>query len=402
MIESKGQIRACVYLNLPLGSRHGWGVCGKYITRELAKLEAVRLITEPFEDEAIGHPLEAQELRGVLLGQTEIERFPIRDEVRFADGSLLQGIANYTLTPINPRIRGKTTLGYTFFELNLVQPAWIENGRRCFDRVISGSSWCTRILAEAGLDQVATVVQGIDPAVFYPATGVAAVREFLADKFAVFSGGKFELRKGQDLVIRAFKVLQDRHPDAVLVNAWFNPWPETMQSMSSSRLIRITPQNGPYVQVINRILADNGIDLRRVITCPPQSNFAMARIYRNTDVGLFPNRCEGGTNLVLMEYMACGQPVVAVNSTGHADIVNSGNALVIASKGSITLHCDQKPIAVWPEPDLDDTIDKLEWAYQHREALRDLGRQAAQDLARWTWRRTAETFQKLIWETAGQ
>ncbi len=41
----------------------------------------------------------------------------------------------------------------------------------------------------------------------------------------VFSGGKFELRKGQDVVIRAYRVLQDRHPDVMLVNAWFNPWP---------------------------------------------------------------------------------------------------------------------------------------------------------------------------------
>ena len=42
----------------------------------------------------------------------------------------------------------------------------------------------------------------------------------------VFSGGKFELRKGQDVVIRAYRVLEDRHPDVMLVNAWFNPWPD--------------------------------------------------------------------------------------------------------------------------------------------------------------------------------
>jgi hypothetical protein len=36
----------------------------------------------------------------------------------------------------------------------------------------------------------------------------------------VFSGGKLEHRKGQDLVIRAFVRFVQRHPDAVLVTAW--------------------------------------------------------------------------------------------------------------------------------------------------------------------------------------
>ena len=128
----------------------------------------------------------------------------------------------------------------------------------------------------------------------------------------------------------------------------------------------------------------------------PQPNFAMARLYRNTDVGLFPNRCEGGTNLVLMEYMACGKPVVAVDSTGRADIVNPGNAVVIRSKGALTVNFQGRAAARWPEPDLDDTIAKLEWAYQNRESLQRLGQQAGCDLAPYTWRKTAEEFQKLL------
>jgi len=297
---------------------------------------------------------------------------------------------------MQPELRGTITLGYMFFEFNLLRPEWITQGRRVFHRVATGSSWCTRVLTEAGLPNAATVIQGVDPSIFYPAPSREGKREFLADKFVVFSGGKFELRKGQDIVIRAFKVLQDRHRDVVLVNAWYNAWPSYMESMKASPLIRLAPQSGSYTQIMNGILADNGIDLRRIITLPPQSNFAMARLYRNTDVGLFPNRCEGGTNLVLMEYMACGKPVVAVNSTGHADIVNPGNALVIGTKGVRNINLQGRPAARWPEPDLDDAIAKLEWAYQNREPLCRLGRQAGCDLARYTWRKTAEEFQKLL------
>ena len=42
----------------------------------------------------------------------------------------------------------------------------------------------------------------------------------------------------------------------------------------------------------------------------------MPQVYQNTDVGIFPSRCEAGTNLVMMEYMACGKPAIATVGTG--------------------------------------------------------------------------------------
>ncbi len=390
-----------LFVNMALGSMHGWGICGKHITRELARLEPVRILAEPVEMGSIGDILEFHELRRLALRDGEATTWTMTNVVRIADGPLLQGIGDERLLPRDMRVRGKTTVGYTFFERNLYQPSWIENGRRHFDRVVAGSTWCAKVLTAAGLPNVATVVQGVDPRVFYPAASGDGQREFFTDKFVVFSGGKFELRKGQDVVIRAYKVLQDRHKDVLLLNAWYNPWPALIDTMRESRLIRFAPKKGSFVDVINQILINNGIDTERVITSPRQLNLSMARIYRNTDVGLFPNRCEGGTNLVLMEYMACGKPVVAVNTTGHADIVNSSNALIVGTNGTITIHDnDGIPVARWPEPDLDDAIDKLEWAYQNRDRLSELGLRAGKDLAQRTWRRTAERFQEIIHQTA--
>ena len=147
---------------------------------------------------------------------------------------------------------------------------------------------------------------------------------------------------------------------------------------------------------MTRLLAHTGLDISRVITLGPRTNALMARIYRNSDVGLFPNRCEGGTNLVLMEYLACGKPVVAVNSTGHRDVVREDNALVIKIKTENTINGPAGPIARWPEPDLDDTVDKLEWAYTHRAETAALGAKAGADMARLTWTKTAKTFLRLL------
>jgi hypothetical protein len=37
---------------------------------------------------------------------------------------------------------------------------------------------------------------------------------------------------------------------------------------------------------------------------------AMAGLLRDVDLAVFPNRCEGGTNLVAMECLAAGVPTV--------------------------------------------------------------------------------------------
>ncbi len=138
------------------------------------------------------------------------------------------------------------------------------------------------------------------------------------------------------------------------------------------------------------------MDTKRIFTILPRSTAMMAKIYKNTDIGLFPNRCEGGTNLVLMEYMACGKPVIASYSSGHRDIINQDNSILIESMKPIDINRNGDKIAVWDDPDLDETINHLEWAYQHREELGLFGLQAANDMKKHTWKKSAEGFVKIV------
>jgi glycosyltransferase involved in cell wall biosynthesis len=182
----------------------------------------------------------------------------------------------------------------------------------------------------------------------------------------------------------------------MLVNSWWNYLPDNFATMTVSPYIIFDPGRGDYTTTMNRILSNNGIDLQRVITLNSCPNSEMQRIYKNSDVGLFPNRCESGTNLVMMEYMACGKPVIASYTTGHKDVLTDVNSIRIEGMKQMRLRREGRDIAVWDDPDIDETIAKLEWAYLNRDSLGGTGRKAGEDMSRLSWEKTARKFYEVL------
>lgn len=88
-----------IYANPPLGSVHGWGMCGKHVSRELSRLEPLRLITAPFDADTADDALELHELKGLILGEPEAARLRTALGTVQLDGPLLQCITNPTLAP---------------------------------------------------------------------------------------------------------------------------------------------------------------------------------------------------------------------------------------------------------------------------------------------------------------
>jgi glycosyltransferase involved in cell wall biosynthesis len=379
-----------LYLALPLGTTHSWGVCGRYVTRELARMAPVCLVTDRLEAGLVGDDLELAALRG-LLAPPEIQAGRAAD----VESPVLQSVLGSDLTPLRPRLRGRRNVGYAFFEQTTFQPSSIETARTLYDVLATGSSWCSEILRQHGLSEVRTIVQGVDPTIFRPVPGG---REFFGDRFVVFSGGKFALRRGQDLAIAAFKVIQERHEDVLLVTSWFNPVPAGVRTMRASPYIHFEAPAGAveHRTLIEGVLAANGVDATRAIHLGPLPNAAMARVYRNSDIGMFPSRCEGGTNLVMMEYMACGRPAIATFGSGHKDVLTDENSLPLRRLRQATVRDGHEAPKVWHDAELEEVVEKLEWAYQNREQLAVLGARAAQDMTRFTWANTARAFLELL------
>ena len=152
---------------LPTGSFFGWGVCGKYIVRELSRMTEVRLVTEGFDMNAIGDELDFRLLQQALVSDRE-QQWITSGQPLEVDHPVLQAINNITGSPNYPRLRGTNNVGYTFFENNILSASYIENNAKFFDTVVTGSGWCEEVLRSYGLRHVTTIIQGIDPTIFNP------------------------------------------------------------------------------------------------------------------------------------------------------------------------------------------------------------------------------------------
>jgi len=383
-----------IYLIMPHGTKHGWGVCGRYLASELSQQRCLQYVTVPFKPEDIGNEDQYRQLAACYLSLEKINGSNGNQQPVSLDAPVIQTIEDSHLRPWLIKVKGTRTIGYTFFEGCILSPEDLRWADQHYDTIAVGSSWCENVLNEHGFERTRTIIQGVDPSIFHP----LGVKQRYTDQFVIFSGGKFELRKGQDIVIRAVKILQERYPDVLLVTSWYNLWPEAMNTMAASPYIKYQAPSDSYESAMRKILAINGLDLQRVIILPPLPNALMPKIYRDSDIGLFPNRCEGGTNLVLMEYMACGRPVVASNLTGHKDVLATGYACLVQARSSFDIQHNGRVFAVWEDPDLDETVAYLDWAYHHREDLQAMGQRAASAMSSVTWTQTARGFLDIVQE----
>jgi tetratricopeptide (TPR) repeat protein/glycosyltransferase involved in cell wall biosynthesis len=306
---------------------------------------------------------------------------------------VLKALGNHFVTvDALERIRGSHTVGLIFSEDTQFTKADLAKAG-AYDRIIAGSRWNAEILRQYGIQHVSTICQGIDPTLFHPAPKSG----LWSDRFVVFSGGKLEFRKGQDLVVKAFRDFQTRHPDAVLLTAWHNLWPATMADLERSRYVNGTPtidQSGRLQ--IKDWLVKQGIPDSACLDMGPITNSTIGQILREADVALFPNRAEGGTNLAAMESMACGIPTILSANTGHLDLIHDNHCYALRHQRPVDPTPNYQGTDGWGESDIDEIIETLETVYQNREHAQQIGQASAHFMLDWTWEKQVSRLLEAI------
>lgn len=294
---------------------------------------------------------------------------------------LIDGFGN-ELTPIvsHPDDFGVRSIARCIFE-----STQLVNLQRVapYDNLLCASEWNASVLRAQSNRPVTVIHEGIDHSMFFPGPRSGVLDP---DCFYIFTGGKIEYRKAQDLVLLAFREFAARHDDAVLVAAWNSPWPEFsvgFQENLSAPLRRAA--NGALE--LRRWVTENGISAHQFIELPFMPNFLMPMILRQMDCSLQVSRCEACTNLPAKEAMACGVPVILSNNTGVRDLVDGDNCFPLNSQDPVTpkhgLSTDG-----WGESRVEEIVDALEKLYTDTQLRKRIGARGAEWIVqhRRTWR----------------
>ena len=106
-----------IYLVLPCGSSFGWGLCGKYLVKELAGMTAVRYVNPEFDPKELDDEMTGHVIADVRVATDEMERI-LSGTIGRVDHPVLHAITDHQLKPWSVELKGRINAGYTFFEVD--------------------------------------------------------------------------------------------------------------------------------------------------------------------------------------------------------------------------------------------------------------------------------------------
>lgn len=263
-----------------------------------------------------------------------------------------------------------------------------------YDMFIAISQWNADFLKSLDLHGPTHLCyQGIDSTQFHPGPR----SNLYKNRFVIFSGGKFEYRKGQDIVLAAFKIFRQRHPDALLVTCWQNlSMPQTEAFRLAGHCLDMPEAAPNYGLQMTPWLLKQGLPADSFIDLPFTHNLLMPLVLRECDVAVFPNRCEGGTNLVAMEAMACGVPTYVAYNTGQKDIVDLMGAEALRQQKPVKATPEMNTVMDWGESDVEEVVEAFERVYTNRTDVLQKASRVAEGMKAWEWGALNEKLLKIV------
>lgn len=369
----------------PLATISGYGVYGIEIAQSFFRQGGKRLLLTKRPAPLALPPLLQLRLAPALQLAEKFDAALAADpeHCETFDFPVLHGVGNDCAGFVgSDQVRGQPNVGCAAIEHLYSSP----HGRtiaKVYERFIAISRWNAEYIRSLNLAPVHLCHQGIDTDLFFP----QAKRGLYPNRFLIFSGGKFEYRKGQDIVVAAFKQFATKHPEAMLICAWQSQTVSDPAPFAVSGHIAATPQSDGHGALdLMAWLQQQGLTPQQFIALPFTHQMVMPTVLRECDAALFPNRCEGGTNLVAMEAMACGIPCLVAANTGQRDLVDLLGAMPLSQQSACAPSLDPRTTtADWGESSVDECVAGLEKIYQDYQAARDAATATAAKVAAWNW-----------------
>lgn len=214
---------------------------------------------------------------------------------------------------------------------------------------------CVFPSAGVAAEKVVHVPPPIDDTVFKPPA--MEFRPSRSDEFVFLSVFRWQLRKGWDVLIRAF--IEEFSPDEN-VALYLHVAPFRIEKPWQPR-----QQLGRLLETYSARATLPRIFLRQTPLTTPE----LISLYTKSDAFVLPTRGEGWGR-PLMEAMACELPTIATNWSGHLDFMTNQNSLLIDYEMA---PVPEEAAREWP------SYAGHRWAEPSRKHLRLLMRQLVDD-----------------------
>ncbi len=380
-------------ISWPISVNNGWGIYGMNLALQLQKKPnwEVALLAPSVINSGELNPLHEFLLRPLLAQENHFKQLLANNPNSSitCNFTILHALGNnFSTSALKERVTSDRKIGVIFLEDTKLTKNALKQAEQ-YSLIIAGSQWNAELLKSYGLTNIKMVHQGIDQTIFHP----APKSNFFRDRFVIFSGGKLEYRKGQDIIIAAFKKFHARHPDSLLIVAWHNFWPEFMQGIEQTGNVIGLPRLNPNRKLeISEWLIANGLPSNAFIDIGLMPNHLCGQIIREADIAVFTNRCEGGTNLVAMEVMACGIPTILSANTGHLDLIQNSHCYPLRLQKKVKSTPLFQGVEGWGESNVEEVLETLERVYHNREEAQNRGEYAAKFMENWTWEKQTQRF----------
>jgi len=283
-----------------------------------------------------------------------------------------------------PTVSGKPRIAFVVWETTIL-PRDKAMILQSMDQVWVPSTWGREVLIANGLAaaKVHVVPEGVDVDRFRPMERPHDPNR----PFRFLFVGKWEERKGVELLIRAYrKEFARTEPVELVLHAW-NPY---LRGFDLDRQIR------------------RALGLRRappIVASTPIGEDALVQLYNSCDAFVLPTRAEAW-GLPITEAMACGLPVIATAYSAPLDYLDQSTGYLIDVRKLIAVRDpyffpDGHLLGRWAQPDERSLRKQLRRVFENRDEAREKGRQARDAVcARWTWDHAASRARQVLREGA--
>lgn len=331
-------------------------------------------------------------LRNLIKLQHNISYFPIGSPSVSSqeDYNLIKGLIenNIDFDPKAPcvkiwhqfdlatRIGNGQYIAYPFFELDTFND--LERKHLSVpDKIIASSNWAKEVYINNGITQNIDIVPlGVDTEIFDHTLNQSNVNH---EKYIFLTIGKWEVRKGHDLLPKIFR---QAFPDQSDVELWILAAEHTN---GYSKPEEITAWKNMYTEYNIKVIPGLA------------SHKEIASLISQSNCGLYISRAEGW-NLELLETMSMNKPVIATNYSAHTEFCDDQNCFLIDIQNTEPAHdgkafVGQGNWAKIGQEQIDQTIEYMRYVYNNRINTNLAGLQTAK---KYSWQNSAECLYRCI------